>query len=202
MITILDIGISNLNSVINSLKYLGIEYCIANNKVDIDNSSHLLFPGVGTFGEGMRILQENDLIAPIKKAILYDKKLIFGICLGMQLLFESSEESPNVDGLGLIKGTVIALPKSDKYQIPRIGWADSIVKKEFLGAQENEVKDFYYIHSYCCKPKNVDIITIYDKDEPSIISAIRDNNVYGCQFHPEKSHNAGLELLMEFARSK
>ena len=202
MITILDLGISNLNSVLNALQYLGVEYSVTNDNAGIYKASHLLLPGVGTFSEGMRMLNKYDLVDPLRDAALHDGKFIFGICLGMQLMFERSEESAGVEGLGIVEGSVTSLPKSDKYQIPRIGWADSIIRRNFLSLQENDVKDFYYIHSYFCEPKHSDIITVCDKDEPRLVCAIKKDNIYGCQFHPEKSHNAGLGLLKKFAEEE
>lgn len=198
MIAVVNLGISNLSSVLNALKYLELPYFILNNPNELCNSSHIILPGVGTFGEGMKQLENRGLTAILREEVLSKKKPVIGICLGMQLLFESSEESPDAKGLSLIQGKVIKLPKSIKYTIPRIGWAESNIKKDFLGFNKDNKIDFYYIHSYYCKPEKEEIISITDEEE-AITCAINKNNIYGCQFHPEKSHKAGLNLLKHFA---
>lgn len=199
MITVVNLGISNLSSVLNALEYLGIEFCVSDNKDEISKATHIILPGVGTFGKGMEQLKAKSLIDVIREQALRNKKPILGICLGMQLMFESSEESQGVEGLGLLKGSVIRLPKSEKYTIPRIGWAESIFKKNFLGFNVSDKADFYYIHSFYCVPQDNNVIAITNEDE-NITCAIKDNNVFGCQFHPEKSHKAGLNLLKQFAQ--
>lgn len=199
MITVVNLGISNLSSVLNALNFLGIDFCVSDDKDKIAKASHIILPGVGTFGAGMEQLQKKDLIDVIRNKTLKQNTPILGICLGMQLLFQTSEESPNVEGLSLIDGNVIRLPKSDKYTIPRIGWAESIFKKDFLSFKRNDVSDFYYIHSFYCVPKDENVISITDEDN-NIACAVQDKNIFGCQFHPEKSHKAGLNLLKTFAQ--
>jgi glutamine amidotransferase len=199
MITVVNLGISNLSSVLNALKYLGLDFCVSSRKDDISKSSHIVLPGVGTFGEGMSQLKENGLVEVLKEEVLTKKKPIIGICLGMQLLFETSEETEGVEGLGILKGNVIRLPKSDKYTIPRIGWAESFFTKDFLGFNKNDAADFYYIHSFYCDPVNKNITSIID-EEGKIACAVQDGNIFGCQFHPEKSHKAGLSLLKQFSQ--
>lgn len=201
MITVVNLGISNLNSVLNALSYLGIDFCISNKKEEITKATHLILPGVGTFGEGMSQLKEKGLVEILREEVLNNKKPILGICLGMQLMFESSEESTGIEGLGLIKGDVIKLPKSDKYTIPRIGWAESNFKKDFLGFNRGDDMDFYYIHSFYCKPAVSEIVAITD-EEGNIACSVQDGNIFGCQFHPEKSHKAGLTLLKQFAQKQ
>lgn len=201
MITVINLGMSNLSSVLNALNYLELDFCVSGKKEDLAKASRIILPGVGTFGEGINRLREKDLFDTLKKEVLVNKKPIMGICLGMQLMLESSEESLGVEGLGLLKGKVIKLPKSKKYTIPRIGWGESTFEKDFLGFNKGDLADFYYIHSFYCKPKNVDIVSITGEDR-EITCAIQDNNVYGCQFHPEKSHKAGLKLLKNFSQEQ
>lgn len=199
MITVVNLGISNLSSVLNALEYLGIEFCVSSDKDEIAKATHIILPGVGTFGKGMEQLKAKGLIEVIREQALKNKKPVFGICLGMQLMFESSEESGGVEGLGLLKGKVIKLPKSEKYTIPRIGWAESVFKKDFLGFNKGDKADFYYIHSFYCVPNDSEVTAITNEDE-NICCAVQDNNIFGCQFHPEKSHKAGLSLLKQFAQ--
>lgn len=201
MIAVVNIGISNLNSVLNALNYMNLDFKVTDNKAEIANATHIILPGVGTFGEAMNQLKNKDLIDVLKTEVLVNKKPILGICLGMQLLFESSEESEGVKGLSLLKGSVIKLPKSEKYTIPRIGWAESLFEKDFLGFNRGNIADFYYIHSFYCKPESKDSIAI-SGEEGNVICAVQENNVYGCQFHPEKSHKAGLKLLKQFAQEQ
>lgn len=199
MITVINLGISNLNSVLNALSYLNLEFCVSDKKEDILKSSHIILPGVGTFNAGMSQLKEKGLIEVLQNEVINNKKLILGICLGMQLFFEHSEESIGIEGLGLLSGDVVKLEKSDKYTIPRIGWDGSIFKKDFLSFKKNNNADFYYIHSFYCKPVDTNIISITSEDE-NICCAVQDRNVFGCQFHPEKSNKAGLSLLKQFAQ--
>ena len=201
MITVVNLGISNLSSVLNALKYLGLDFCVSSQKEDISKSSHIILPGVGTFGEGMSQLKQKGLVDVLKDEVLNKKKPIIGICLGMQLLFETSEETVGINGLGLLAGNVIRLPKSDKYTIPRIGWAESVFTKDFLGFNKKDTADFYYIHSFYCDPVNKNITSIID-EEGKIACAVQENNVFGCQFHPEKSHKAGLRLLTQFSQER
>lgn len=198
MIAVVNLEISNLTSVLNALKYLELQFCVTNIPKELSKASHIILPGVGTFGEGMKQLQAKGLIDVLREESQNNKKPILGICLGMQLMFESSEETPQTQGLCLIGGNVVKLPKNEKYTIPRIGWAESNIKKDFLGFNKDKKNDFYYIHSYYCVPENTDIIAITDEDN-NITCAINDKNIYGCQFHPEKSHRAGLSLLKHFA---
>lgn len=199
MITVINLEISNLSSVLNVLSYVGIDYHVSDKKEDMKLASHIILPGVGTFGAGMTQLKDKGLIETLRNEAFNNKKPIMGICLGMQLLFESSEESEGFEGLGLLKGDVIKLPPSDKYTIPRIGWAESTFKRDFLGFKAGEKQDFYYIHSFYCKPTQPNIISITDEDG-NIACAVQNANVFGCQFHPEKSHKAGLSLLKHFSK--
>lgn len=201
MIAVVNLGISNLTSVLNALKYLGLDFYVADKPEELSNASHIILPGVGTFGEGMKRLNNKGFTEALNIEVLTNKKPLLGICLGMQLLFQSSEESPDAIGLSLVKGKVVRLEKSAKYTIPRIGWAESVFKSNFLGIDAGKKLDFYYIHSFCCQPENQDIITITDETS-KITAAIQDNNIMGCQFHPEKSHKTGLILLKQFAEYK
>ena len=198
MIGLLNLGNSNLQSVANALDHLKVNYRITNDYKELKNFDKLLLPGVGTFGNSMDRLNKLYLTQEIKESVIIHQKPILGICLGMQLLFKSSEESQGYEGLDLLEGKVIQIQKSINYKIPRIGWGSSKINFDFLNLKEGEQFDFYYIHSYYAKTKHTDIISI--ETDKNITAAVAKEHIYGCQFHPEKSHNAGLKILDAFNR--
>lgn len=198
MIALVNLGNSNIQSVINTLNYLKIDYVITNKKKDIAQCNKIILPGVGTFSNSILKLKELDIFDMLKDEVLIKDKPILGICLGMQLFFQNSEESDDVDGLCLLRGKVVSIPKSRNYSIPRIGWADSKVNFDFLGLKKDNIKDFYYIHSYHVQPNDKSIIAINTDD--NLTSAIKYKNIYGCQFHPEKSHLDGFKILESFSK--
>jgi len=198
MIAVINLGNSNITSIINALEYLNIKYIVTKNYRDIEKCSKILLPGVGSFGNGIDELMRLNLFNTLKSEVLVNKKPILGICLGMQLLFEKSEESLNVEGLSLLKGEVVKLPDSVYYTIPRIGWADSRVNFDFLSLKKDEQIDFYYIHSFYVHPDDKSIVSI--STDKNITSAINFKNIYGCQFHPEKSYTKGLQILEGFVK--
>jgi len=155
---------------------------------------------VGSFASGISKLNKLNMFDSLKKEVLTENKPILGICLGMQMFFNSSEESGGTIGLGLINGKVIRLPISNNYRIPRVGWAESQLRLNFLGLTKGEILDFYYVHSFHAQPKDSSVIAI-DSDS-GIVSAIKYKNIYGCQFHPEKSYISGLKILEEFSKVK
>ncbi|HWQ48424.1 MAG TPA: imidazole glycerol phosphate synthase subunit HisH [Methanosarcina sp.] len=198
MVIVIDLGISNLSSVTNALDYLNSEYIISNSCMDIDRSSHVILPGVGTFESGMKALRSHDLIECLQRNVINLNKPLLGICLGMHLLFSSSEESPGSEGLSFVSGHVEKLKKSSEYSIPRIGWCPSEFKKDFLCFKQGENIDFYYIHSYHVVPTNIDTITMLSGDLNPVVSGIQEGSIHAVQFHPEKSHHAGIQLLKSF----
>jgi imidazole glycerol-phosphate synthase subunit HisH len=198
MIGVINLGNSNLMSLTNSLDYLKIKYIIINDKESLKLVNKIILPGVGTFGNGVKQLHKLNLFEPIHHEVNINKKPILGICLGMQLLFESSEESPDIAGLCLLKGKVVHLPKSDNYSIPRIGWSESKLNFIFLSLKKNDLIDFYYIHSFYVQTDKKEIIAI--ETDNGITAAIQYENIYGCQFHPEKSHTNGLQIIDTFSK--
>lgn len=196
MIGIINLGNSNLMSLTNSLDYLGIKYEVIIDPLRLNNVEKIILPGVGTFGNGIDKLHKLNLYQKIIDDVLINKKPILGICLGMQLLFEKSDENPTYQGLSLLNGEVISLEKSPNYFIPRIGWAESLVKKNFLGLKKEEEIDFYYIHSFYVSSSNS---ATSIESENKIAACVENDNIYGCQFHPEKSHIYGLRILKKFA---
>ncbi len=199
MITLLDYGAGNVRSVINAIEKLGETILFVKTADDILAADKLVFPGVGSFGSMMQILAQKNYIAPLKEYLLSDRPFL-GICLGLQALFENSEEAPNVKGLGIISGTVKRF-KID-LAVPHIGWNGLKIKQPasvFNGLNGKE--KFYFVHSYYVVPKSPDTVlstTTYGID---FVSSVKKGNIIATQFHPEKSGQAGLLILDNFLRS-
>jgi len=191
MIAIIDYGAGNLSSVKNAFDFLGVESKITNNSKEILTADRIVFPGVGSFGTMMKKLQENNLEIPIKKAISNGVPFL-GICLGMQMLFEESEESPGVKGLGVLKGKV---KKFTQGKVPQVGW--NKVKSTKTNLLENSY--YYFVNSYYVKPEENVILgkTNYFKE---FVSAVQKKNIIGVQFHPEKSGEIGLKFIKRWLK--
>jgi len=204
MITIVDYGMGNLGSIKNMFKYIGVEATIESDVDKIKNASKILLPGVGSFDTAMKKINESDLKEVLNEKALKEKVPVLGICLGMQLLTNSSEEGGLV-GLGWIDAKTMSFKNriEKRYRIPHMGW--NIVKSlnESLltqGFEEFEETRFYFVHSYFVKvedEKNSILKTNYGVE---FDSAIQKDNIYGAQFHPEKSHKFGMKLFENFAR--
>lgn len=195
-IVIVDYGTGNILSLTRALNHIGIKPVISNSKNTIFKATHLILPGVGAFGSGMELLKFYDLPRTINEYAKSNRPIL-GICLGMQLLFERSNEFGTHNGLGLIEGEVkkISIPKVN---VPIIGWYKIDTKnKNILTSQRK--KHMYFVHSYQALPKHKEVIKatykIYNK---SIVAGVNKNNIYGFQFHPEKSSFYGLSLLAKF----
>ena len=199
-IAIINYGMGNLRSVENAVKRLNFDPKIISVPKELDNYDKIILPGVGSFKKAMKLLKENNWINSININIKERKKYLFGICLGMQLLASESEEFGNTKGLELIKGKIKFLGNLGcKLKIPQIGWNSIFIKKEhkFLKGVTNNM-DFYFVNSYAFVPeeKSFEIAkTNYDIDFCSIISK---GNIFGAQFHPEKSSKAGRKILENF----
>ena len=199
-VTLIDYGAGNLRSVANALRAIGVEPDTAASPEDLANATHLVFPGVGSFGDCMEQLAKRRLIEPIREWLAAGKPYL-GICLGYQILFGSSEESPGVAGLGLVPGAVRRFVQTPGLKIPHMGW-NSVVPRQpdagnwaGLGAEPY----FYYVHSYFPVPEDPSVIaaeTAYGDD--TFAAAIELPNLLACQFHPEKSQEAGLRLIRNF----
>ncbi len=196
MITFLDYGAGNVRSVINALESLGETVRVVAGAEDIESAEMLVFPGVGNFGSVMQVLSEKKLIGPLK-AYLGSNRPFLGICLGLQALFEESEEAPGVEGLGFLPGKVKRFVTD--LAVPHIGWNGVRVKKPsriFDGLRGDE--KFYFVHSYHVVPQDdADILTTTDYGV-SFVSSIQRGNIIASQFHPEKSGEAGLRILKNF----
>jgi glutamine amidotransferase len=203
MVTIINYGSGNITAICNIYKSLNIEFQIANTAEDIENSSKLLLPGVGDFDETIKLLNNLGFCDALNRAVLNKGIPILGVCVGMQILGESSEEG-NEKGFGWIKGRTRKFDASflkTKPYIPHMGWNNVIKKKENLPILNNidEQRGFYFLHSYyfeCENEHNVIASTNYGIE---FASGINDKNIYGFQFHPEKSHRNGIEVLKNFA---
>ncbi|SFN03433.1 imidazole glycerol phosphate synthase subunit HisF [Thermodesulforhabdus norvegica] len=199
-VTVLDYGAGNVRSVVNSIKSLGHEVHFVQNPEDIINSEILVFPGVGAFGEMMNTLRERSFVDPLISYLKQNRPFL-GICLGLQALFEESEEAPGIPGLGFFKGKVVRFPKS--LPVPHIGWNGIKPKREsliFHGLRGNE--KLYFVHSYHVVPQDRSIILTTTDYGVEFVSSIQQGNIIATQFHPEKSGSAGLRILKNFlARS-
>ena len=194
MIAIIDYGAGNLHSVKNALDYLGAEAVITGDKDVILAADKVILPGVGAFGEAMASLRETGLDAVIK-TVIENGTLFLGICLGLQLLFEESEESPGVEGLGIFKGKVVKIPDNG-LKIPHMGWNDiTLTKTSRILAESPFV---YFVHSYYLTTPETDIVSAYTEYGQRLDIAVERSNVFATQFHPEKSGEAGMEILKRF----
>jgi glutamine amidotransferase len=201
-ITIINYQMGNLLSVAKKVKQLGVDYEITSNPQDILKAKKIILPGVGHFGMAMENLNKLNLIYALDEAVLENKIPVLGICLGMQLMAKRSEEG-NVEGLGWFDAEVKKLIVSDtiKYKIPHIGWNTvSLSKDSRLMTDISNESEFYFVHAYhvqCHDAKDVLNTTIYDK---AFVSAIEKENIFGVQYHPEKSHAEGQKLFVNFIK--
>lgn len=196
MIIVVDYGMGNLKSVLNAFSKLGADITVSGDPRVVEGASAIVLPGVGAFGKCMENLETRGLATPIREHIRKDKRYL-GICLGMQILFESSEEAPGVKGLGIIKGSVPRFSGSVK--VPHMGWNSIDILKDgpiFKGIQSGDF--FYFVHSFYCAPDDRGAIaTTTDYDGP-FTSSVEKGGLFACQFHPEKSQRVGQQLLRNF----
>ncbi len=199
MITIIDYDAGNLKSVEKAFMYLGEEVKITRDRHEILNAHKVILPGVGSFGVAMDKLHHYQLVDTIKEVACKGTPL-FGICLGLQLLFESSEESPGVQGLSLLKGRILRIPHSEGLKIPQMGWNSlSINSKAKLFKNISKESYVYFVHSYYLQAENAEDVAARTYYSTSIDASVERDNVFGCQFHPEKSGDIGLTILKNFA---
>lgn len=201
-VSIIKSQFANLYSVINALKALGAEAALTDNPEEILASQKIIFPGVGSFEQVKQELDQKNLTETIKKAAK-SKKPFLGICLGMQLLFENSSEGEKpCQGLSLLKGQVLPLPPAQVLRIPHIGWNSlNFTQNHSITQNINNLAQVYFVHSYYCAPEDrAQIVAYAEVNGFKVPAIIKSENVYGMQFHPERSGQVGLKLLENFLK--
>ena len=200
MIAIIDYDAGNLRSVEKALASLGEETVITRNFKEILNADKVILPGVGSFGDAMAQLKKYELDKVVHEVT--EKKTPFlGICLGLQLLFESSEETPGVEGLHLLDGHILRIPEEEGLKIPHIGWNSlDFPNKGRLFEGIAEQSYVYFVHSYYLKAAEESIVTATTEYGTHIHASVEKDNIFACQFHPEKSSTVGLQILKNFAK--
>lgn len=199
MIAIIDYDAGNLRSVEKALQYLGKETIVTRDPEQIRKAEKVILPGVGAFGDAMKKLQEYHLDTLIHE-IADSGKPLLGICLGLQLLFEESEESPGVEGLGILEGKIRRIPEGEGLKVPHIGWNSLHLEHNgrlFRNIPENSY--VYFVHSYYLEAKDPEIVKASTEYGVHIHASVEKNNLFACQFHPEKSSETGLQILKNFA---
>lgn len=199
MIAIIDYDAGNLKSVEKALVSLGEKPIITRSREEILASDKVILPGVGSFGDAMEKLHQYELVDVIREVT--DRKIPFlGICLGLQLLFSGSAESPGVPGLGILPGEILRIPDAPGLKIPHIGWNSLDIKEGtrlFQGIENGSY--VYFVHSYYLKASDDGIVAATTEYSTCIHAAVEKDNVFACQFHPEKSSDVGLRILKNFA---
>jgi len=206
MIAVIDYGMGNLRSVQKALEVVGAKAKVTQDPKDLKKAEKIVFPGVGAFGEAMKELKRLDLAGPIRDSIRQGKPFL-GLCLGLQLLFEYSEEAPGVKGLCVLKGDSKRFKfKGEALKVPHMGW-NNIVKGSAAKGQGSSILKgvppgsfMYFVHSYYVKPEDKRIVLTTTDYGIEFTSGICKENIYGFQFHPEKSQTIGLKILENFVR--
>lgn len=198
MIAIIDYDAGNIKSVEKALKTLGQDVVVTRDADQILKADKVILPGVGAFGDAMSKLHAYGLVDVIKKVV--DKKTPFlGICLGLQLMFESSEETPGVEGLGILRGKIVKIPENGELKIPHMGWNSLHFQNEgrlFVNLPQDSY--VYFVHSYYLQAEEEQIVKATTEYSTCIHASVEKDNVFACQFHPEKSSAVGLTILKNF----
>jgi len=200
MIALIDYEAGNIKSVENALKFLGQEAVLTRDRDRIWKADKVILPGVGAFGDAMDRIRDYDLEDVIHSVT--DRGTPFlGICLGLQLLFEESEESPGAKGLGILPGRIIRIPEGEGRKVPQIGWNDlTYPKRGRLFEDVPEGSYVYFVHSYYLHADDRDIVAAQTQYGVTIDASVEKDNVFACQFHPEKSERVGMQILRNFVR--
>ena len=199
MIAIIDYDAGNLKSVEKALKYLGQDVIVSRDSSEILQADKVILPGVGSCGDAMNNLDHFNLVDTIKKVTEKDTPFL-GICLGLQLLFEKSDETPGAEGLGILKGEILRIPPKEGLKIPHMGWNSLNIKPQarlFDGIANNSY--VYFVHSYYLKAADENIVAASTEYSTHIHASVESGNIFACQFHPEKSSDVGLRILKNFA---
>ncbi|MGI6106928.1 MAG: imidazole glycerol phosphate synthase subunit HisH [Lachnospiraceae bacterium] len=198
MTAIIDYDAGNIASVQKALHYLGDEAVLTSDPAEIERADRIILPGVGAFGDAMKSLRERELVGPIREACSGGTPFL-GICVGLQLMFDESEESPGVPGLGLLRGKIVRFPDTPGLKVPHMGWNSLSVRpgaKLFAGLQENPY--VYFVHSYYLKSDDPSAVAATADYGVTFDASVEKGNLFGCQFHPEKSSVTGLRILKNF----
>ena len=199
MIAIIDYGAGNLQSVRKAFDYLGVQTQVTSDPKVLLDAEAAILPGVGAFGDSMQALESVGMVQPIRDFVTSNRPFL-GICLGMQLLFEGSEESPGVPGLGILKGTIARIPAEKGLKIPHIGWNSLALRQQgglFQGLEEEPY--VYFVHSYYLHASDPSIVSAQTEYGVVIDAAVCRCSLHAVQFHPEKSGKTGLAMLKNFA---
>ena len=198
MVAIIDYDAGNIKSVEKAIQFLGEEAIITRNSDEILSASHVILPGVGAFGDAMEKLHKYGLIPIIHEVVERDIPFL-GICLGLQLMFDRSEETPGVEGLSILKGEIKRIPDKEDLKIPHIGW--NSLKYPNVGRLYKDIPEdsyVYFVHSYYLDAEEKDIVVATTEYGTNIHASVEKGNVFACQFHPEKSSDVGLAILKNF----
>lgn len=198
MIAIIDYDAGNIKSVEKAFQFLGSDVVVTRDKNEIYKADHVVLPGVGAFGDAMARINEYGLKDVISTVV--DKKIPFlGICLGLQLLFDFSDESADTEGLGILNGKILKIPSVNNLKVPQIGWNSLKFPNEgrlFKGVDEDSY--VYFVHSFYLKADDPSIVVATTEYGTTIHAAVEKDNVFACQFHPEKSSEVGMQILKNF----
>ena len=200
MVSIIDYDAGNIKSVEKAVESLGFETVLTRDRKTIVGADHVILPGVGAFGDAMKRLDSYGLTEVIREVA--DRQIpLLGICLGQQLLFDMSEESPGVEGLGLIKGKVKKIPSGNGLKVPNIGWNSLEIKGKgrlFEGIENGSF--VYFVHSYYCSAEDRTVVKAEIDYNLTVDASVEKDNIFACQFHPEKSSDTGLKILENFLK--
>ncbi|PIR82451.1 imidazole glycerol phosphate synthase subunit HisH [Candidatus Kaiserbacteria bacterium CG10_big_fil_rev_8_21_14_0_10_59_10] len=199
MIAIVDYGMGNVGSVRNALRFLGAEGIVTAHGADFEKASHIILPGVGAFPDGMRRLKSCPGFSDMEREVLVRGKPFLGICLGMQFLATYGEEAGGAPGLGWIEGRVERLRvDEDAYRLPHIGWNEVAPIESSILFKSVPSRHFYFVHSYVLRPNDPNIVVGTCAYGETFPVAVEKGNIFGTQFHPEKSQKGGLAVLKNF----
>jgi glutamine amidotransferase len=197
-VAIVDYGVGNLHSAQKAFEHLGCEAVVTSDAATIESASGVVLPGQGAFGTCMANLAQAGLIDPVRRAARSGRPFL-GICVGMQLLFEESEESPGVPGLGIFEGRVVRFPRDPELKVPHMGWNQLRIRRPVPAlAQVSDGDYVYFVHSYHPLPRDPSIVATSTEYGVEFVSSVARDNVYAGVFHPEKSQRVGLKLLAGF----
>ncbi len=199
MLAVIDYGAGNLRSVLHALNYLGVESMrVVHSAHELRGANKIILPGVGAFGAGMQKLHEQNLVQPIKDAV-HTGVPYLGICLGMQFLFDYSDEMGITEGFGLLPGHVTRFPERDGLKVPHMGWNQITPTRPSALLKGLDPESYaYFVHSYYCAPQNPTDVLLSACYGDDFCAGIERDNLYGVQFHPEKSQKTGLRILSNF----